>query len=114
MVRFLTRRFIWEYDPTLGKTLPAFTATAAATLPLSPANAKKMTLLLPSATEKLIGGQSSLLDARMMDGSHYLYLELPRGVKKVCWEVNVLLSSTWDLLFNVMPPAIGAHEARLT
>lgn len=56
VVRFLTRRFIWEYDPTLGKTLPAFTA-----LPLSAANAKKMTLVLPSATEKVIGGQSSLL-----------------------------------------------------
>lgn len=77
-MRFLTRRFIWEYDPTLGKTLPAFTAAAAAaaaTLPLSTANAKKMTFL-PSATEKLIGGQSSLLDGRVMDGSHYLYLEL--------------------------------------
>lgn len=79
-MRFLTRRFIWEYDPTLGKTLPAFTAAAAAAPAplLSTANAKKMTLLLPSATEKLIGGQSSLLDGRTMDGSHYLYLELKR------------------------------------
>lgn len=80
-MRFLTRRFIWEYDPTLGKTLPVFTAAAPPALAvplLSTANAKKMTLLLPSATEKLIGGQSSLLEGRTMDGSHYLYLELKR------------------------------------
>lgn len=30
-------------------------------------------------------------------------------MKKVCWEVNVLLYSTENLLFNVMPAAIGAH-----
>lgn len=109
MVRFLTRRFIWEYDPTLGKTLPAFTAAAAAAaLPLSTANAKKMTLLLLSHREAnwwpiftFPAHTEVKLDRRVMDGSHYLYLEVQRSLKEVCWEVNMLLYSTENLLLHV-------------